>query len=854
MMNEGNPTSFPDTSLRHIGMNDNIIESIIATHPVLQFSQNGNITFCNALFLDPLGFSLDDVLGTPWTMLLADSGSLGLTIGVVLQNLNDGQAQVGTFKFSGQGGIEHWVELSMSPWQADPEEMSHVFALARFVTDDKRRNADNAGQIRAIRESQAVVEFAVDGTIEWANRLFLEAIGYELCDIQGRHHSMLVGQDEADSDAYRVFWDQLREGHAQVGEVKRIGKDGRAIWIQASYTPIKDIDGVPFKVVKYATDVTDQRLVRANYSGQIEAIQRSQAVVEFSMDGKIISANENYLTAMGYSREDVLGRHHRMFIDLVDTGPLVYESFWRRLNQGQSQSGEFRQMSKTGDPVWLQAFYMPILDLTGVPFKVVKYATDITDKVSARLALENTQNELQSTIIDLGEERARIQSQVVIQIELAHELEAAKQEAIIANQTKSEFLASMSHEIRTPMTGVLGFADLLLENNLDDDSRKKVFKIKDSTRDLLRIINDILDMSKLEAGKVELEEIDFHLPSFVLDICSMFEEKRRGPRTEDLQVLVDIGGALPDAICSDPTRLRQILVNLIGNARKFTEAGRIVIHADMIETNEMGPQLRFEVEDTGIGIDPEILDYLFDKFTQADASITRRYEGTGLGLSICKQLVTLMGGEIGAESERGVGSKFWFTVPFVEATDDVQAADVSFRKILRYTARRPLHILIVDDKVLNQQIIAAVLRGFGHTCDVAENGMQGFEMHKSGMYDLICMDIRMPVLSGPDATRQIRAIHDPIKSKTPIIALTADAMKENQPGYFEAGMDAIVTKPIERFELAKAMNDVMGEEINIPIEETEQVIEMPDAAPKMDDAVIKSTVEDFLKKIGAGGD
>ena len=325
MMNEGNPTSFPDTSLRHIGMNDNIIESIIATHPVLQFSQNGNITFCNALFLDPLGFSLDDVLGTPWTMLLADSGSLGLTIGVVLQNLNDGQAQVGTFKFSGQGGIEHWVELSMSPWQADPEEMSHVFALARFVTDDKRRNADNAGQIRAIRESQAVVEFAVDGTIEWANRLFLEAIGYELCDIQGRHHSMLVGQDEADSDAYRVFWDQLREGHAQVGEVKRIGKDGRAIWIQASYTPIKDIDGVPFKVVKYATDVTDQRLVRANYSGQIEAIQRSQAVVEFSMDGKIISANENYLTAMGYSREDVLGRHHRMFIDLVDTGPLVYE-------------------------------------------------------------------------------------------------------------------------------------------------------------------------------------------------------------------------------------------------------------------------------------------------------------------------------------------------------------------------------------------------------------------------------------------------------------------------------------------------------------------------------------------------
>lgn len=389
-------------------------------------------------------------------------------------------------------------------------------------------------------------------------------------------------------------------------------------------------------------------------------------------------------------------------------------------------------------------------------------------------------------------------------------------EAEAASKSKSEFLAAMSHEIRTPMTGVMGFADMLLEDDLPEDSREKVYKIQDSTQSLLTIINDILDVSKMEAGKLEIEHIDFNLPSLINDIVVLFHTSGVHNKNEDVSINVKIAKDVPDSIKADPTRLRQVLVNLIGNSVKFTRQGSVDIDVSLNRDSDAS-MLTFDVRDTGIGMAEETIAMLFKDFTQGDASISRHFQGTGLGLAICKRLLALMGGEIGVQSEVGVGSHFWFTLPFQDAENKVEQTETISRKITRFAVTRPLHILVAEDTDLNQRIIEATLASFGHTCSFADDGAQAVDaLEAEDGFDMILMDVRMPKMSGPDATRAIRMM-DTDKANIPIIALTADAMAEHVVEYMNAGMNGCVTKPIDRIELVQAINTAMGEEINTPI-------------------------------------
>lgn len=424
------------------------------------------------------------------------------------------------------------------------------------------------------------------------------------------------------------------------------------------------------------------------------------------------------------------------------------------------------------------------------------------------------------------------------------------QSAESSNKVKSEFLASMSHEIRTPMTSVMGMADLLLENDLDDDSRKKVYQIKDSIRALLRIINDILDVSKLEAGKFELEYLDFHLPNIIRDVANLFAEKRHSSRANNVALEIDLADDFPTGVHLDPTRIRQLLTNLIGNARKFTEQGTIRIVGRLMDESTATPKIYIAVEDTGIGIKPETIATLFQDFTQADSTISRQYEGTGLGLSICKKLVALMDGEIGVDSTYGRGSTFWFKLPYVPAKTDVEAAPKPIAVASSYVAAKTIHVLVVDDNAINRQIISSILRIMGHTFELAENGMQAVEANKAGQFDLILMDVRMPVLSGPDATVLIRQTGGE-KGSIPIIALTADAIEEHKKTYIEAGMNAVVTKPIEVSALALTINEVMEDEINIPdTGNRTRSKELPVNEYPATEQSQTEAVDDFLKQIG----
>ena len=293
----------------------------------------------------------------------------------------------------------------MSAPASHPSWITRLFNNARYRDqlaqaeqarlDSEARLADLTGQINAIHKAQAVIEFALDGKVLHANDNFLNALGYCLADIKGQHHSMFVEPDYRTSHEYRQFWEKLGRGEFDAGEYKRIGRNGKEIWIQASYNPIMDVHGKPFKVVKYATDITATKLMAANFEGQLSAINKAQAVIEFSMDGTIVCANDNFLAATGYTLAEVKGQHHGMFVDPDHRASVDYRLFWEKLGRGEFDAGQYKRIGKGGKEVWIQASYNPILDMNGKPFKVVKYATDITAQVHAARMLSQAVEQAQ---------------------------------------------------------------------------------------------------------------------------------------------------------------------------------------------------------------------------------------------------------------------------------------------------------------------------------------------------------------------------------------------------------------------------------------------------------------------------
>ncbi|MET0969785.1 MAG: PAS domain-containing methyl-accepting chemotaxis protein [Tardiphaga sp.] len=504
--------------------------AVSKSQAIIEFNPDGTIITANENFLSTMGYTLAEIQGKHHSMFAAPGARDSAAYRDFWATLNRGHYQSGEFKRVGKGGGEVWIQGSYNPIVDASGKPVRIVKFCTDITAQKMRNLEDNGKIAAIDRSQAVIEFNLDGTIITANSNFLDVLGYSLKDIQGKHHSMFVAPSERDGQPYRAFWAGLNRGEYQTGEYKRLGKGNKEVWILATYNPILDDAGRPIKIVKFASDVTEQKLRTANFSGQIDAIGKSQAVIEFNMDGVVLNANTNFLGVVGYSLSEIQGKHHSMFVTPAERDSDDYRNFWAALRRGEYQTAEYQRVGKGGKQVWIQASYNPILDLNGKPYKIVKYATDTTKQVFDRMKSERVRammeqvaagaEELNTSVREISDAMLKSKDSAMAAVgrveradEQAKRLNSAAQAMsgiveLIGSITGQINLLALNATIESARAGDAGrgFAVVASEvKNLANQAKQATDKISGEISSLNGISSDVLNA--LNAIRQEIQQV-----------------------------------------------------------------------------------------------------------------------------------------------------------------------------------------------------------------------------------------------------------------------------------------------------------------------------------------------------------
>ncbi len=813
---------------------------------------------------------------------------------------------------------QHWFELSITAKDDPHLSKSRLILLARDITDRKKteealRESEerfkNAFQYSPI----GIALTSLEGKWLQVNPKVCSIVGYSEDELLTKTFQDITHPEDLETDLNNVRQMLTGEIDTYSMEKRYFHKQGRIIWVLLSVGLVRDRVGTPLYFISQIEDITDRKRAEEELR-KIEWLLssglKSNFVCEISTYGDLTRLNTCRQISDAVSKNvlfDIAGD----YLDLMETSSAIYEingdyafgifsSGWCRLldtasrnlcntedNRAALTGGKWlchescwtdcsRLVIETGKPADIEChggirlYAVPIFSGEkiigamnfgyGEPPRNVNKLNEISEKygipVGTLIEQADRYQTRPSYMVEIAKKRlevsARLIGEIVKNKQTEEQLKNAKEQAESATRAKSEFLASMSHEIRTPLNPIINMTRVLLTTELNPEQQEYVKTVMTSGEILLSLINDILDFSKIEAGKMELEHRDFSV-FHILDQVESILGVKAGEK--GLRIIRETGPNLPVRLIGDPGRIRQILLNFANNAVKFTAEGTITIRVFSEDQDDRHAHLCFEVADTGTGISPEAMKRLFTPFSQADASVSRKYGGTGLGLAISKQLAELMHGEVSAESEEGKGSVFRFIARFEKSADQTDISESGDCKVSSVFSRKfkgDILILLAEDNIANQKVALAILKQFGLSADTACNGKEAVEALCSKIYALVLMDVQMPETDGLTATKMIR---DPgsgvIEPNIPIIAMTANAGREDREKCKSAGMDDYLSKPVSPEELFAVLEKhLRGAEISeIRADSVQEKKQIPVRALDVSDARIFDR-DDFLHRIG----